>query len=474
MRENPFVSFILRHYPLIIALTVTSIFVFPKPDLLGGSGDATDIWKTITTWHSSEVYGSYVLYKGFESVYPYVWFYDLSLALNLDQWFFIKCYYIIMFTVSTTVLFPKIVEKLTGETAKNYTKVILFVVCFLFWVPAGALFFMVDLPSLFYFLILVLLVLCFDELFKSIWYWIILGLMIGLNLCASGQYTLPVVFVAIYLIIKVVKTWKGTETHFNLALCVPLILVALAIKEYNNYFLDVIVGGMRANGAWIPSANTWLEIGFLRLMPTYRQGFCVDIYCNRGYDILQNYYGEIYEQYKDAMLSGGYPITIMEYLDIFIHEPLDCLAVYGSRLFLMFSPDRGYLSFIPLFIAYTLLFIALWYGVSKCRYVKQMFSSKFWIGLAFVSSLIPCLVLVYDPRHAFQLQGLIFAIAICTPWIWCKLARLLEIWKNRDNREGTSKVNYVFIMYVVFLFFCFVMIALLYENSSDSNFYWWK
>lgn len=459
---------------MILALIITSIYLFPKPDLLGESGDAVDIWKTITTWHDSDVYGSYVLYKGFESIYPYVWFYDLSMALNIDAWFFIKCYYIMMFCVSVVVLLPKIVEKITGETPKNYMKVILFAVCFLFWEPAGALVFMVDLPSFFYFLILILLALCFDRFSKSIWYWLALGFMMGLNICSSGQYTLPAVAVAVYLLIHMIKAWRGVEERRSWLFCIPLIVVALGIREYNNYFLDVIVGEMRANGAWIPSANVWMEIGFLRLMPIYRQGFCVDIYCERAFEVMQNYFGEDYEIYKEAMLNGGYPLTIPEYLDLFIHEPLDCLAMYGCELFLMLSPDRGHLSFIPLFIGYTLLFITLWYMVSKCKERRQLYSSNIWLVLAFFFALVPCLVLVYDPRHAFQLQGLIFGVAICTPWIWNKLSDTLTRWRDRKNSEEPSKVNYVLMAYIMFLFFCFVLIALMYENSADPTFYWWK
>ncbi len=475
-KDNCWMSFFLKYYPLIIALIVTGIYLFPRPDMLGGGGgDAADIWKTITTWHSSEVYGSYVLYKGFESVYPYVWFYDLSGILNIDDWFFIKCYYIVMFAVSTTVLLPKIVEKLTGNTAKSFTKLILFVVCYLFWVPAGVFCLMVDLPSLFYFLILVLLALCFDKYSKSILYWVSLGFMMGLNLCSSGQYTLAAVAVAIYLLVRMIKAWKGSESRINWAFCIPLIVVALVIKEYNNYFLDEIVGELRANGAWIPSANNWLEIGFLRFMPVYRQGYGISIVNDRGYEILQNYYGEEYEFIKNAIFNGAYPITIWEYFDIVIHEPLDCLVMYGVRLYLMVSPDRGSLNFFPLLISYSLLFIALWYGVSKCREMRQIFSSKFWIGAAFLFAIVPCLVLTYEARYAIQLQGLIFAIAICVSGIWSRVPKVFSRFKKNigAHEDKSFKVNYVVVAYVVFLLFCFMMTASLYANSIDPNFYWW-
>ena len=45
---------------------------------VGYGGDVTDIWETITSFYSGNIYPSYVLYKGILSVYPYVWFYELS------------------------------------------------------------------------------------------------------------------------------------------------------------------------------------------------------------------------------------------------------------------------------------------------------------------------------------------------------------------------------------------------------------
>ena len=39
------------------------------------SGDAADIWKSIKTFGTDDLYPSYVLYKGFDSVFPYVSFY---------------------------------------------------------------------------------------------------------------------------------------------------------------------------------------------------------------------------------------------------------------------------------------------------------------------------------------------------------------------------------------------------------------
>ena len=50
------------------------------------SGDAADIWKTIKTYYTDDVYGSYVLYKGLLSIYPYVWLYKLAQLLHTNEY----------------------------------------------------------------------------------------------------------------------------------------------------------------------------------------------------------------------------------------------------------------------------------------------------------------------------------------------------------------------------------------------------
>ena len=471
-KDNPCVLFVIRHYPLIVALIVTSLYLFPRSDMVTRSGDSADIWKTIITWHSNDVYGSYVLYKGFESVYPYVWFYDWSVALGLDQLFFIKCYYIVMFALSTTFLLPKIFEKLTGVVPKNYKILILFVICFFFWIPASALTLQVDLPSLFYFLILVLLALNFDKYSRSILYWISLGFMMGLNLCSSGQYTLPVVAVAIYLIIQMFKTWKEPTKRINWVFCIPLIVVALGIKECNEYFLDTIVEGLKANGAWIPTSEEWLESGFLRLMPIYRQGFSVKIYDGLCDTVMYNYYGEFYELNKQAISDGAVPITMWDYLDIVIHEPFAFIVMYSSKFLLVLSPDRGSFNIIPLLISYTLLFIAMRYIVLRYKERGQLFTAKIWIIAAFFFAVLPCIIITYEPRYAFQFQGLIFATAICTSWAWLKPTDISDLWKKKE-KDGSSRINYTTIVYILFVISCFVLIAMLYANSANPNCYLW-
>ena len=59
--------------PFFIVFILYFGYVRESGDMISLSYDAADIWKTITSWYTNDVYGSYVLYKGINSVYPYVW-----------------------------------------------------------------------------------------------------------------------------------------------------------------------------------------------------------------------------------------------------------------------------------------------------------------------------------------------------------------------------------------------------------------
>ena len=51
-------------FSFFFALMVYMIFTWHQDSMISISGDASDIWKTITSFHTKDIYGSYVLYKG--------------------------------------------------------------------------------------------------------------------------------------------------------------------------------------------------------------------------------------------------------------------------------------------------------------------------------------------------------------------------------------------------------------------------
>lgn len=131
----------------IIAVILMCMYIIPKDDMISRSGDAASIWNAIKTFRSEYRESSYVMYKGFLSVYPYVYFYDLANILKLDGFIFIKLYHVLCFSYITAFGFPKMMDMFL-EVKINLIKRILFVVVtFYMWEYTLALSqLMIDLP----------------------------------------------------------------------------------------------------------------------------------------------------------------------------------------------------------------------------------------------------------------------------------------------------------------------------------------
>ena len=98
---------------------------------VGVGGDVTDIWKTITSFYSGDIQPSYVLYKGFLSVYPYVWFYELSKVFGVGSWFFIKIFHCFLFSYVSDIGFPYIVSKLLKIEIKFWRRMLVIFLMFI-------------------------------------------------------------------------------------------------------------------------------------------------------------------------------------------------------------------------------------------------------------------------------------------------------------------------------------------------------
>ena len=434
----------LQRYPFMVAFIMIGLYLFPKETMTFASSDAAEIWKTIMTYETEDVYGTYVLYKGLSAVYPYLWFYKLSLLLGLNEWFFVKIYHCVLFSYVTTIGFPKMIELLTKQKVKTYRKLILMILCFYFWEYTYALSnLMIDLPSMCYF---VLLVNCGLKIYRgspTIWNYIWYGVLLGINLCASGQYTMPGYCVTVLVITVTVKRFRTMKKkcfgnlvgHFF-----SMSIFAMLLKGMNNYYLNTFVAGLREKGAWIPDAAAWLSCALTRFMTTYRTGGALKIPSSRNAAILQDALGiEEFEQKFDVILGGGYPISISEYLELFFKYPVDFILCYFEKFFIMLSPDKGSFRFVPLFIFYSLIFVALYIGFTNCKKIKDILNVKFWIGFAFIWAIVPALVGTTEPRVCMQIQGLIISLAVCSDFIWEKiktyLGKISSIIRNRECKK---------------------------------------
>ena len=186
--------------------------------MIGESSDATDVWNTIVSYYSGDVYPSYVLYKGFLAVYPYVWFYRISEMFNLDAFIFVKIYYAACFLYITLIGFPYVISFLSNRPINYFKHLVLCATLFFLWEYTKVLSqFMIDLPNLTYFMIGVnLVIFIYRNLNKSKWYHFILaGLFLSSSSTLTGQYIVASILLILVVMIVILKGYLNCKKLFR-------------------------------------------------------------------------------------------------------------------------------------------------------------------------------------------------------------------------------------------------------------------
>ncbi|MBR4084590.1 MAG: hypothetical protein IKK33_09965 [Lachnospiraceae bacterium] len=428
------------------------------------SYDAKDIWQTITSFYTDEMYPSYVLYKGINAVYPYVWLYHLAMLFHLNEWFFVKMFYGICFAYVSGVGFPNIVEKLLKNKVSIVPRCIMIVVLWDLWDTSFAFTqLMIDLPCLAYFVLLINLALTLYRNKNNRILFALCGLLCGLCMSASGQYTIPAICVVILLVCCSLKNEKTGIKRFGMAATylLPCILCIGVVLLCNTNFEKEVVDEARQEGAWIPSGDDWLKSGLVRFRYNYRADRELEISSNRKAAILVEYFGG--EEQIPAAL------TVEEYMAIFFKYPADSIINYLNSFFLILSPDGGAFNAWPLFFFYSMIYLALYEGVKRCDTWKKFFSPLFWVGFAFVWATVPMLVMNIEARTCMQIQGLIAALAICGTTFREGAKKLIETvkecWRSK-SLKSLSHIPYPVLLYIIFICVCFVHIATLYDGNA--------
>ena len=456
-----------RHFQItasfIFAAMIYGIYTWDGVSMIALSGDAVDIWETITSIHTKNIYGSYVLYKGINSVYPYVWLYDLSVFLNVNEWIFIRIFYCGAFSYIAAIGFPNMIELLTNRETKLYRRV-MFVIAmwylgYLYWAYTQL---MIDLPCLMYYVLLINAALKLFRKKRTSFRYIWAGLLSGLCMSASGQYTMPAMCIAIFVFWITCKFNDSWKKRFQMILVrfIPFLLCIGLVVGLNYHFESSVVNPLRKEGARIPTGDDWLRAGLVRFRGTYRDGGnAASLPSYRNAAIFNDYYGED--------LANIHEITVEEYLRIFLKYPLDFTLNYLNGFFLILSPDHGNFHFLPLFIFYTLLYCSLYIGFLKCKTWERFFSPLFFIGFSFLWATVPMLVMNIEPRTCLQIQGLIMALALCDETIWTNIHNILIYVRKKDRgnilRE-LNKISYPILFYIIFLCICLMHIGTLYET----------
>lgn len=475
-------ALIKKFWPIVVTFIFICIYMQSFDSMIDISGDAASIWQTIKSYFTGEMVPSYVLYKGFASVYPYNWLYELSNVVGVDEFYFIKLFHAIIFTYVATIGIPNIIKQITKKETKPYRIMLLSIILFWFWEPSYALSqLMIDLPSLGYYILLVNSVLKIAEGKKNIFSYIFSGLLAGLCLCLSGQYSIAVLLLIVFLLIKsfnknILKNFKQSAKVFML---LSIFFVCLGSVKYTNFIFEKnVTNVLRENGASIPTGEEWLQRGYFRLMDTYRIATGTELKDNRGYAIEKDFFdpeGKGFNERHTLIENGGVSITTKQYLYLVSKYPADFAMKYVNRIFVALSPDGGLFKFYPLFVAYSLFFITWIILIKNVKNMKQFFSPNILIVLSFIMAIAALLVLQVEMRTVMQIQGLIYGFAILSDDFWNAIKKIGQSIKQLFVEKSLTilhdvKIPYVFLIYILFMFFCFTHMGTLYEaNGINSN-----
>ncbi len=295
--------------PFVVGFYLVMSYLWPLPDLIPVGGDPYSIWQTIVSFREEKVISSYVLYKGFLSVYPYVFFRKLSILYGLDPFLFIKIYHATLFSFVSAVGIPSLVSRALNININIYKN--LFFVCLLFFLVKFTHVFdmlMVDLPTWAFFVGAIFF--STQPLSSKFWVRVVMslvsGLLVGLALCSSGQYVLAGFFLIVYVVVKIVKEsfFSDSFSKKNYLYLFAFFVIGISVpKAYDLHFHSTVVQPMRDRGEWIPTGQQWLTNGMTRLMASYKNTYPQD--SNRGLAVLKRTEGDGFTERFERIKKGG-------------------------------------------------------------------------------------------------------------------------------------------------------------------------
>jgi len=382
------------------------------------SGDANNIWQAIVGIAKGTPVGSYVMYKGFMSCYPYVWFYQLSTLLGLSEFFFVKLYHGVLFAYITAIGVPCVIGHLFQRKPKAWQVLCFSMAAFILWRPTAALDqLMVDLPCCAFFFFAAHMAIRLGQPHKGYAATALLvGLFCGVNSTASGQYTLPMLCVLLFSFLQIVSRRALYYSRRRKNYYMLFLLVAYAIPYViNKTFIASVVDPLRASGAWIPEGEVWMWRALLAMLPLV--GNFPERVNLRGYAILEGIYGgaEAADAAWAAARAGAAGWTVQEWFVAFFRYPLDFLLLFLDKAFLCVTTDALAMSLCYLLVGYTLLYIALLGMVKHTPNIRSVFQRKTLLIIAALLTILPAVVLTVEARYAISLQGLIFGAALMGP-----------------------------------------------------------
>lgn len=464
---------------LFIAASLLCLFpMMMNGTMINKSGDAEDIWKTITTLNSDEPYISYVLYKGVFSVYPYVWLYQLASSLGVNEFLFVMLYHSSLFAYVTVIAIPAIIEHLTGRKAAIWQRILFIGLSYELWKGSHALTqLMVDLPSCaFFFASLHCAVrIPTTESKRSLGLLTLSSCFGGMCATISGQYSIAAVCALIFAFLKfrssILNSRRRRWIKYFVALGI-LVSGTVLFSLVNATFWKKVVLLAAVQGAAIAPGTAWMQRALIYMMDVGRY-LDYKIILPRGSAIVDAIYGEQAKEIMAQAEAGVFSWTVTDYIRAVLQYPIDFLVNWFDRCFIGISVDSQYQCSVgALTLSYSLVFAAVRTAVKSVKTVKDFFSQKLWIVLAALTSIIPSLVMAIEMRHMLSFQGIVWGTALLSGFLPDCIAsvRLLfhDVRHGGFHQLANRRFPWSVVIWIVFVLMCLAHIGSLYTHVSPE------
>lgn len=481
LKNQTFKRLLLNSYliPFCISFALVGFYIFPLPDLLMADGsDAASIWQTIVTFRSEKITSSYVLYKGFLSVYPYVWFLELSKFLKLDPFFFIKIYHALLFSFVAAIGIPYVVSRILAVEIKLY-KNIIFVLILFYLVEFTNIFcmLMVDLPSWAFFVAALYFTLLSFNLNQIVRVPMLFigGIAVGLTLSASGQYSLAGYLIIIYVAVSLIICSTGFVKHKGLTLFLLISVFCTGIiipKIYDVHFNRTIVQPMRNSGEWLPTGAQWLNYGLTASITRYKH-FSNPAESNRGMAMLKRIEGDNFDKRYEQIRQGAGAYSGFEYVNLILSSPINFGLLLVNKAFLAISYDDGKNRVSHLIFSYTALFICFYLILVKLRRFRDLLNLNALIIISIFLTIAAPMLLHIEARYSVSVIGFILGFAVHQNTVTSKLKEYFAVVKSEGVERGYGhqknlSIPYPIIAYVIFLIFSFTLYGALLEIPGSD------
>ena len=249
------------------------------------------------------------------------------------------------------------------------------------------------------------------------------GLLAGLIANISGQYSVSSICIFVFAIVKLWKSRVASSSKVRSVIkCFFGVLLLtgtmLAPRILKVWFQSAVIDVYLENGAWIPSADFWMERALIYMLPVSRKFYGGDLSDPRGMAIIMSIYGnEEGMRLWEQAAAGSFVWSISDWFGAFIKHPADFVVTVLNRVVIMMSDDMQRCSLRSLLSSYTMIYLAVLTAGRHTKTLRDFCQARLWLILAALASVIPALVMCVEMRITVSFQCLFFGVALAGPII---------------------------------------------------------